>query len=50
MICSVTKKSSIIVLDACTNVENRESGDVKKIKFSGKEKQKELQVLKVWQN
>lgn len=50
MICSITKKSSLTVLGAGTNVENRKSGDVKKIIFSGKEKQKELQVLKVWKN
>lgn len=48
MICSITKKkNSIIVLGAGTNVEERKSGDVKKIRFSGKEKQKEL---KVWKN
>jgi len=47
MIGSVTKKSSIILLGAGTNVENRKIGDVKKIKFSGNEKQRELQVLKV---
>jgi len=47
VICSITKKSSIIVLGAGANVENIKFGDVRKIKFSGKEKQKELPVLKV---
>ena len=50
MICSITKKSSTVVLASGKNVENRKSGDVNKIKFSGKEKQKELQVLKIWKN
>ena len=40
------KESSIILLSAGTNVENRKIGDVKEITFSGKEK-KELQVLEV---
>jgi hypothetical protein len=47
MICSVTKKSTISLLDAGANVANRKTGVVKKIKCSGKENQKELQVLKV---